>query len=71
MDNLDLDISNYTINDIENMLEKFTKSNKDMWNSSWATDDLKEEIDKRKNHLDTIYFKYDERISFAKAIMSR
>jgi hypothetical protein len=57
--------------DIENMLEKYTKSNKDMWNSSWQPDDLKEEIEKRKIVLDTNYFKYDERIALAKAIVHK
>ena len=81
----------FGINDIENMVEQFSKSYKgiimlmfiliamlilmlvvmikDMWNASWNADDLKEEIEKRKLLLDSTFFKYDERIALAKAIV--
>ena len=61
----------FNINDIENMVEKFSKSHKDMWNSSWAADDLNDEIEKRKVYLNTTFFKYDERIALAKAIIHK
>ena len=76
----------FGINDVENLVEKFSKSYKgililillililililiDMWNASWNADDLKEEIEKRKLLLDSTFFKYDERIALAKAIL--